>query len=267
MTKLGLIAGNRDFPIHVARAARELGYEVIAVGLKEETEQSLEAEVHRMHWVNLSQIGQVPDLLKKEGVKEVILAGQIKPERLLENDDRFGGVIKQLFKFLPDRSGSSAMKLAVQVLSAQGFRVLDSGSLLKDWIPAAGVLTKRPPTSEEQTDLDFGLGMARQMSRIGIGQTVVVRRRAVVAVEAMEGTDAAIRRASQIAGSGCVVVKACGPEHDMRFDIPVVGLATIQAMEEAEVLCLGIEAKRTLLFERPQLVAYADRLGLAIVAQ
>ena len=266
MLKLGLIAGNRTFPIYVAKAAKLHGYEVIAVGLKEETSADLEKEVSQMHWLSFGQIGQVPDLLKKEGVEEVILAGQIKPERLLEGEGRFEGVVQQLFKLLPDRSGASAMKMAVHYLEAQGFRVLDSGTFLKDWIPGPGPLTQRVPTLEEQADLHFGLPLARQLSRLGIGQTVVVRRKAVVAVEAIEGTDAAVRRGGQVAGAGCVVVKACGPDHDMRFDIPGVGLETIRAMEAAKASALGVEAKRTLLFERPTLVAEADRKGITIVA-
>lgn len=267
MPKLGLIAGNRTFPIHVARAAKAIGYEVVAVGLREETSPALEKEVDRMHWVTLAELGTVPDLLKQEQVKEVILAGQIKPERLLTGEDRFDGVVAQLLKLLPDRSGASAMKLAVHYLEAQGFQVLDSGIFLKDWIPSAGVLSRRPPTEEERQDVTYGMSLALELNRSGIGQTVVIRRGAVVAVEAMEGTDAAIRRAGQIAGEGCVVVKACGPQHDMRFDIPVVGLETIQAMQEAGASCLGLEARRTLLFERPQLLAEADSAQIAIVAQ
>ncbi len=266
MPKLGLIAGNRTFPIHVARAARAQGYEVVAVGFKEETEPLLEKETDRMHWISLGQVGQVPDLLKQEGIQEVILAGQIKPERLLEKEAHFDGLIQQLFKLLPDRSGSSAMKLAVHYLESQGFRVLDSGTFLKDWVPSNGVLTRRIPTQEEKADVTFGLPLARKLAHLGIGQTLVVKRRAVVAVEAMEGTDAVIRRAAQIAGPGGVVVKACEPEHDMRFDIPVVGIETIQAMMEAKACCLGVEAKRSLLFDRPQLVAQADQAGIAIVA-
>lgn len=267
MPTLGLIAGNRSFPLHVAKAARALGYRIIAVGLKEETESALEEEVDRMHWVTLPEIGVVPDLLKKEGVKEVILAGQIRPERLLTKDSRFDEFVQQLLKWMPDRSGSSAMKLAVRTLEGMGFQVLDSSFFLKDWIPATpGVLTRRPPTPEEQVDLEYGIGMARSLSRLGIGQTVVIRRKAIVAVEAMEGTDAVIRRAGEIVGAGCVVVKACGPEHDMRFDIPVVGIPTLQAMEQARAPVLGVEAKRTLLFDRPAFVNKADEAGISLVA-
>ncbi len=266
MPKLGLIAGNRSFPIHVARAAKALGYEVIAVGLKEETDPSLEREVDAMHWVSFSEIGSVPRLLKQSGVQELILVGQIRPERLLQGEGKFDSVVQQLFKFLPDHSGASAMKMAVRYLESQGFRILHSGTFLKQWIPSAGVLTRRKPSEEERQDLAYGAKIARQLAGLGIGQTIVVRRKAVVAVEAMEGTDQTIRRAGAIAGSGCVVVKSCEMEHDMRFDIPVVGLETLRAMEEAQIACIGVEGGRVLLFNMPELIEKADQSDLTIAA-
>ena len=239
---------------------------MIAVGLKEETDPALEAEVDRMLWVSFSEIGKIPEMLKQEGVRDVLLAGQIRAERLLEPEGRMDGVVQQLMKLMPDRSGTSAMKMAVHYLQGQGFHVLHSAAFLKSWIPDAGVLTRRPPTPEERADLEVGLKLARQMAGWRIGQTVVVRRKAVVAVEALEGTDATIRRAGEVAGPGCVVAKACEPEHDMRFDIPVVGLETVKAMREAGASCLGVEAGRVLLFSRPELIAEADASGLTVVA-
>lgn len=266
MSKLGLIAGNRAFPIHVARAARARGHEVVAIGLREETDPVLETEVQQMHWVSLSEVGLVPGLLQREGVKELVLAGQIRAQRLLGSEGRFAGVVGQLFRGLPDRSGNSAMKMAVQFLESQGFQILDSSLFLKEWLPKQGVLTKRPPGAEEKEDLKAGLEMARRIAQWGIGQTVVIRRKAVVAVEAMEGTDAAIRRGGQTAGPGCVVVKACEPSHDMRFDIPVIGEETLRTMKESGATCLGVEARRVLLFDLPKLLAEADRLDLSLVA-
>ena len=265
MPKLGLIAGNRIFPIHVARAAKAQGYQVMAVGFKEETSPELEREVDSMEWLSFAQVGRVPELFKQAGVKDLILAGQIRAERLLQGEQRFDGLVQQLLKWMPDRTGSSAMVLAVRYLESQGFRVLDSGVFLKDWIPGPGVLTRRAPTPEEQEDLSFGLPLARELGRLKIGQMVVVRRKAVVAVEGMEGTDAAIRRAGQIAGPGCVVVKACEAGHDMRFDIPVVGLTTIGAMVEAGTTCLGVKGGRTLFMELPKVKEEADQKGLALV--
>ena len=266
MGTLGLIAGNRAFPLHVARAARRLGYRVVAVGLKEETDPALEGEVDRMHWVALSQVGEVPGILRKEGAEEVILAGQIKPERLLQGEDRFDGIVQQLFKLVPDRSGLSAMKMAVRYLESQGFRVLHSGTFLKSWIPEAGVLTQRPPTPEERADLEYGLKIARQLAGWKIGQTVVVKHLAVAAIEALEGTDETIRRGGGLAGPGCVVAKACEPGHGMRFDIPVVGMETVNVMREAKASCIGLEAGRVLLLNRPELAAAANAAGLAMVA-
>lgn len=266
MPRLGLIAGNRAFPLYVARAARAQGYQVVAVGLREETEPALEKEVERMHWISMAEIGSVPALLKREEVKELILAGQIRPERLLGPEGGFDGVVQQLFRLMPDRSGNSAMRMAVRFLESQGFRVLNSSVFLKEWVPSAGVLTRRPPTAQEREDASFGIGLARRMAGGSVGQTVVVRNKAAVAVEAMEGTDAAIRRAGQVAGPGCVVAKACEPDHDMRFDIPVVGLETLQAMAEAGVSCLAVEAGRSLLFDRFRFLEEADRQGFSVVA-
>ena len=266
MAKLGLIAGNRTFPIHVAKAAKRLGYTVIAVGLKEETDPALADQVDQMHWVSFSEIGTVPDFFKAAQVQELILAGQIKAERLLQNNQKFDGVARGLMRLMPDRSGSSAMKMAVSFLESKGFKLLDSGKFLKDWIPQTqGVLTQRVPTIEEQADLQHGLELARALDRMGIGQSILIRHKAVVAIEAMEGTDAAIARAGQVAGPGVVLVKACGPDHDMRFDIPVVGPETLHAMEQAGVGCLGVEAKRTLLFEREMFLEQADRQKLSVV--
>ena len=266
MKKLGLIAGNRTFPLHVARAAKAQGYEVIAVALREETDPALESEVAKTHWVSLKEVGTVPDLLKKEGIKELILAGQIKPERVLQSEEQLDLVTRSLLKLLPDRKGNSLMKMAVHYLEAQGFHVLDSGTFLKEWIPMPGVLTKRQPTADEQADLSYGMPIALQLARIGIGQTIVVYRKSVVSVEAMEGTDATIRRAGQVVGPGSVVIKACGPDHDMRFDIPVVGIETISAMQESGAACFGMEAKRTLLFDRVKLIEEADKRNLTLVA-
>jgi DUF1009 family protein len=190
MPILGLIAGNRSFPIHAARSAKAQGYEVVAVGLKEETDPALEKEVSRMFWVSFSEIGKVPELLKEAGARDVLLAGQIRPERLLQGEGQWDGVVRQLLSLMPDRSGSSAMKMAVQYLEGKGFRVLHSGTFLKHWIPEPGTLTRRAPSAEEQADLQFGMKLARKLAGLGIGQTLVVRHKAVAAVEALRVPEA-----------------------------------------------------------------------------
>ena len=266
MPTIGLVAGNRSFPLHVARAAKAQGFQVVAVGLKEETDPALAKEVDRMLWVSFSEIGRVPELLKEAGVRDVLLAGQIRPERLLGDEKKMDGIVRQLMGWMPDFSGTSAMKMAVRYLEGRGFRVLHSGVFLKPWIPEAGDLTQRLPTSEERADVEFGLKIARQLAGWRVGQTVVVRRKTVAAIEALEGTDETIQRGGRLSGPGCVVAKACEPEHDMRFDIPVIGLETVKTMIQAGASCIGMEAGRVLLFDRPQLVAAADAAGLAMVA-
>ncbi len=266
MRLLGIIAGNRSFPLHVARAAKAQGYSVVAVGLKEETDPLLEKEVDRMHWVSFSEIGSIPGLLKEAGVREVVLAGQIRPERLLGKELRLDGIAAGLLRAVPDRSGTTAMQMAVRYLESKKFRVLHSGIFLKEWIPARGCLTKLDFTPEQKADALFGFTVARQMARWKIGQTVVVRHKAVAAVEAMEGTDETIRRAGQRVGPGCLAVKACEPGHDMRFDIPVIGPDTIRALSESAAVGIAVQAGKVLLFEREQVIQEADRLGLRVVA-
>jgi len=264
--RLGLIAGNRDFPLHVARAAKTAGYTVIAVGLREETSSALEQEVDKMHWVTLSDVGKVPALLRDDEIKEVILAGQVQARRLLDHQRKLDGLTAHLMKLVPDRSGDSAMKMGVRILESYGFKVLHSGVLLKHWLPDAGVLTDCAPTADQKGDLKLGLKLSRQLSKLHVGQTIIVEQGAVVAVEAIEGTDEAIQRAGRYSGGKAVVIKACGPDHDMRFDIPVVGQATLDAMTQAGIHCLGVEAGRTLLFDRPEFIAQANQKGLCIVA-
>jgi hypothetical protein len=176
------------------------------------------------------------------------------------------GVVQQLMRLMPDFSGTSAMKMAVRTLESKRFKVLHSGAFMKSWIPEAGVLTQRIPSVEERADVEYGLKIARQLAGWRVGQTVVVKHLAIAAIEALEGTDETIRRGGKLAGPGCVVAKACEPEHDMRFDIPVVGLETVKTMRAAGVSCIGLEAGRVLLFDRPELIAAADGAGLAMVA-
>ncbi|PIQ82402.1 MAG: hypothetical protein COV76_03700 [Candidatus Omnitrophica bacterium CG11_big_fil_rev_8_21_14_0_20_64_10] len=263
---IGLIAGNRAFPIHVARAARRRGWLVAAVGLREETDPALESEVDRMHWVTLSELGGIPDWLKGAGVREVILAGQIQARRLVQSGQSFDPATRQLLARLPDRSGDSAMKLAVRVLQSKGFRVLHSAFLLKEWIPVRGDLTRLIPMADQRKELRSGLRLARKLAAWGVGQTLILKQGAVAAVEGMEGTDETIERAGRIAGPGCVVVKACGRGKDMRFDIPVVGEETLRRLAAVQAAGIGVEAGRTLLFDRPALIALADRLGLFVTA-
>lgn len=267
MTRLGLIAGNRDFPLHVARAAKALGVEVVAIALHEETSPELAPLVSTIHWIHLGQVGHLLELLRREQITQVLLAGQVHPGRVTQQIAHLDVEGVRLLARAATRQGRDLLVTFAEFLSERGVTLLDSSTFLKDWIPEAGVVTARRPTAEEEAAITFGVAKAQQLAAAGIGQTVVVKGQAVVAVEAIEGTDAVIRRAGEVAGPGTVVVKFPEPRHDRRFDIPVVGSKTLEAMAAAGATALAVAAGTTLLLDRPQLVAQADRQGIALVAR
>ncbi len=267
MTRLGLIAGNRDFPLHAARAAKALGVEVVAIALHEETSQELAPLVATIHWIHLGQVGRLLEILRREQITQVLLAGQVHPGRVTQQMAHLDAEGVRLLARAATRQGRDLLATFAEFLNERGVTLLDSSVFLKAWIPEAGVVTARRPTAEEEAGIAFGMAKAQQLAAAGIGQTVVVKDQAVVAVEAIEGTDATIRRAGEVAGPGTVVVKFPEPRHDRRFDIPVVGASTLEAMAAAGATALAVAAGTTLLLDRPQLVAQADRQGIALVAR
>lgn len=267
MPRIGLIAGNRDFPLHVARAARALGVEVVAIGLREETSPALAKEMPDLHWIHLGEAGKLLEILRREQVTQVLLAGQVHPSRLTKQLAHLDVEGMKLLRRAITLQGRDLLKLFADFLGEHGVTLMDSAAFLKEWIPAeGGVLTARKPTAEEQAAVTFGVEKALALAAAGIGQTVVVKPKAVVAVEAMEGTDATIRRARTLVGPGTVVVKLPEPKHDMRFDLPVVGISTVEAMAESQATALAVAAGKTLLLERPRLIDEANRHSLAIIA-
>ncbi len=264
--RIALLAGNREFPLHVARAAQALDVEMVAIALYEETSPELATLVPRIHWIHLGQVGKFLEILKTEHLTEVLLAGQVHPSHVTKYLAHLDGTGLQLLARAATQHGRDILKALAALLGDRGITLLDSSIFLKAWIPDAGVLTQRAPTAQEQAAITFGVAQAQTLAAAGIGQTLVVKDRAVVAVEAMEGTDAAIRRAGEVAGPGTVVVKLPEPGHDMRFDIPVVGTATVEAMAAAGATALAVAAGKTLLLDRPALVALADRHALALIA-
>ena len=264
--RLGLIAGNRDFPLHVARAAKALGVDVVAIAIHGETSQELTPLVSAIHWIHLGQVGRLLEILRREGLTQVLLAGQVHPSRVTQQLAHLDGEGLALMARAATQQGRDLLTVFAEFLNERGITLLDSSAYLKAWVPSPGVLTRRAPTADERAAIDFGLDRARQLAALGIGQTLVIKGKAVAAVEAMEGTDATIRRAGQVAGPGSVVVKLPESRHDHRFDIPVVGVTTIEAMVEAGATALGVAAGTTLLMDRPHAMALADRHGLAVVA-
>jgi UDP-2,3-diacylglucosamine hydrolase len=262
----GLIAGNGRFPFLVLEGARSQGIEMAVIALKEEAAPELERSAKRLHWVSLGELSKAIELMHQEGVTQAVMAGQVKHNKIFSSIRPDWKLAKLLFT-LPRKNTDSLIGAVAHVLEEEGIRLVDSTLFLKPLVPEPGILTRRAPDAREKADIDYGIGVARQISAMDIGQTVVISDRACVAVEAMEGTDEAIARAARIAdGKPLVVVKVGKPGQDMRFDVPVIGLPTIEHMKQANATALVVDAGRTLLFDRTKLIELADASGIAIQA-
>ena len=262
----GLIAGNGRFPFLVLEGARSQGIDMAVIAIKEEADPELSKHTKKLHWVSLGELSKTIDLLHEEGVTQAVMAGQVKHNKIFSAIRPDWKLAKLLFA-LPKKNTDSLIGAVAKVLEDEGIRLVDSTLFLKPLLPNAGVLTRRAPSTDESADMAYGLGVARNIANMDIGQTVVVSSQACVAVEAMEGTDETITRAARFAsGKPLVVVKVSKPEQDMRFDVPVVGLPTIAMMKAAGATALAIDAERTLLFDREALIAAADEAAIAIQA-
>src|SRR6202050_883527 len=262
----GLIAGNGDFPFLVLEGARSRGIEMAVIAIREEASPRLEQRAARFHWVSLGELSRTIDLLHQEGVKRAVMAGQVKHNKIFSSI-RPDWRLAQLLFSLPSKNTDSLIGAVARVLEDEGIELVDSTTFLGSLLPAEGVLTRRSPDEAEAADIIYGRQVARQIAGLDLGQTVVICDRACVAVEAMEGTDETVERAARIAGGKrLVVVKVSKPGQDMRFDVPVVGIKTIEAMHRANATALGIDAGRTLLFDRDGLIGAADQAGIAIQA-
>jgi DUF1009 family protein len=264
--KIGLIAGSGKFPFMFAKAAKEKGLDVVAVAIKGNTHWCLKRFTDRIEWFKISEFGKMLDFLKQEEIHSVIMAGQIKPRTLFHRDIFRDEELRSLIVGLEDRRADSVLGAIANKISGAGINLLDSTIFLKDYLSPKGVLTKEQPSQEIWDDINFGFQMAKEISRLDIGQVVAVKNKAVVAVESLEGTDATILRAGRIASRGCVVVKVSKPDQDMRFDIPVVGLRTIKNLVKIKARCLALEAHKTLFIDKERCIAKAQRNHLIVVA-
>jgi len=268
---LGLIAGNGRFPFLVLDAARSMGHDVTVVATKEETFRDLDDAAAKagaaIHWISLGELGKCISLLKNAGVTQAVMAGQVKHTKIFAGGIRPDATFLSVLMKLPFQNTDGLIGAVARVLGDNGIELLDSTALLKPMLASAGVMTRRAPTEEEQKDFEFGYGVADAIAALDVGQAIAVKHRAVVAVEAMEGTDEVIARAGHLAGPGVRIVKVAKPRQDMRFDVPVVGLATVQAMRVAGATALSVDAGKTLMFERDALIASADEAGIAIVGR
>jgi len=262
----GLIAGNGRFPFLVLEGARSQGIEMAVIAIREEAAPELERAAKHLHWVSLGELSRTIELLHEDGVTRAVMAGQVKHNKIFSSikpDLR----LAKLLLTLPLKNTDSLIGAVARVLESEGIELVDSTAFLGPLVPAPGVLTRRAPDAEEAADIAYGRQIARQIAGLDLGQTVVVRDRACVAIEAMEGTDETIERAARITGGArLVVVKVSKPGQDMRFDVPVVGLPTIEVMKRSNATALAIDGDRTLLFDRERLIEMADAAGIAIEA-
>jgi DUF1009 family protein len=270
MSRIGLIAGNGRFPFLVLDAARRLGHDVTIVAIKDEAWPDLEsaaaAQRASFNWVSLGHLGKCIAILKGDGISKAVMAGQVKHVKI------FSGIMPDMTLMsvlmrLKAKNTDALIAAVADVMKDKGIELLDSTVFLQPLLARSGVLTTRAPNDEEREWFEFGYRMADAIAGLDIGQTIVVKDRAVVAVEAMEGTDEVIARAGRLAGAGSIVVKVAKPKQDMRFDVPVVGLPTIAAMKEAGASALSLDAGKALILDGDAFVEAANAAGIAVVGR
>ena len=263
---LGLIAGGGQFPLMIADVARKRGMRVVAVAHHGETESLLTDKVDKIVWIKLGQIGQLIKALKSEGVKETVMAGTITKKRMFENimpDMKGLAIMSKLAVFHDD----DILRAVAGELAKEGIEIVSATTFLPELLAPPGCLTKKKPNRSEREDIDFGWRVAKELGRLDIGQCVVVRKKTVLALEAIDGTDETIRRGGKLARDGAVVVKVSKPTQDLRFDVPTVGLTTIKIMSQVKASVLAVEAGKTLIFEKPEMTALADSRGISIISR
>ena len=276
--RLGLIAGNGRFPFLVLSAARARGMEVVVAAIKEETSPEIEYEDATVHWMSLGELSKLIETFKRAGVTQAVMAGQVKHKQIFSSIRPDWKLAKVLLS-LGTRNTDSLIGAVAKVLADEGITLRNSTELLEPLLAKSGVLTRREPTEQERKDIDYGRGVARHLAQYDIGQTVVVAGSACVAVEAMEGTDTTIERAGQLMATmkaegdastlarDLVVIKVAKPNQDMRFDVPVVGIKTIEVMQAAGATCLAVDTGKCLFIDGDKVFESADSSGVSIVAE
>jgi len=260
-----IIAGAGSFPVHVAREAARQGLDVVAIGLQGWADPGLAASVRSYEEVAVGELGRLIDRLKVHHTRQAIMAGKVSKALLFDPRVQFDAEALAILGQVRDFSVTGLLGAIAARLSKDGITLLDSSTFLKPLLCPVGPVTRQVPTGEQEEDIRIGIRAARQLAAMDIGQTVVVKRKVIVAVEALEGTDAAIQRAGGLAGPGCVVVKMASPDQDMRFDLPVLGLQTIATAAAAGVACLAVEAGKALLLDKDALIAKANEAGLCLI--
>ncbi len=263
--KIGLIAGNGRFPLIFAQEAKKQGVEVVALAIKKETSPSLENLVDRIHWVDLGELGDLIEICKREEITRAVMAGQVRHTRLF-SEVKLDARAMALLAGVQDKKANSLLGAVADELSREGIELIDSATYLSHLLPSPGILTRRKPTQKEWRDIEFGHKMAKEIAGLDIGQTVVVKDQAVLAVEGMEGTDLTIKRGGKLGKGDVVVVKVSKPQQDRRFDLPIVGERTIEVLKAAKARVLAFSARGTILLDREKVVKKANQNGISLVA-
>jgi DUF1009 family protein len=260
----GLIAGNGKFPFLVIQGARRAGASLSVVAIKEETDKEIEKVADKLIWVSIGQLGKMISFFRREGVTKAIMAGQVKHVQIFSGALPDLRMLRMLFS-LKQRNTDSLIGAVADELAKDGIELIDSTYFIQEQLAPEGVLTKRKPDVQEHRNIEYGLKIAGEIARLDLGQTIVVRAQACVAIEAMEGTDAVIKRAGELARGKLTVVKVAKPNQDMRFDVPVVGVPTVETMIAAGASCLCVAAGKTLVFDREEMISLADKHRISII--
>jgi len=263
--KIGLIAGEGDFPIIFARNAKEKGIRVIAVGIKGKTKKELSSYVQELCFVKLGQLNRLLSFLKKHSITQAVMAGKVPKVSIFNTRLILDGQLQNLLKSVKDKKDDSLLKAVARYLEENGITLLESTMFLEDCLPDKAVLTSRQPTEREYKDIEFARTIAKDIAGLDIGQMVVVKDKTILAVEAIEHTDETIKRAGKFGRGDIVVVKVSRPNQDMRFDVPVVGLDTVKSLKRAKATVLAVEAKKTLFMDKDKVIEKADKEGISIV--
>ncbi len=265
MARIGLVAGEGKLPIVFARVAKQKGDTVIAFGLKGITSPDLDKHVDKLHWVPWGSLQKAALLLVTERIKKIIMLGKIKKDVLFNSEESLDANAKLIFDKIKDKKDYAVLNGINSFLKKFGVEIIDSTTYLRELIPSRGTITRREPSGEEWDDINYGVRIAKSLSGFDIGQTIVVKEKTVIAVEAMEGTDETIARSGSLKVNGFVVVKVARPDQDMRFDVPLVGLETIHTLANSGGKALALEAGKTLLMDREAVIRFADEKDISIV--
>lgn len=262
--RYGMIAGNGSFPFLVLEGARRAGVALAVVAIKEETDPRIDDGEEDVKWVGIGQLGRMISFFKDRSVDKVIMAGQVKHAQIFSGAMPDLRMVKMLWN-LPRKNTDALIGGVAAELGKEGIELIDSTYFIHEQLAPEGTLTRRQPTAAEAANIEYGLHIANEIARLDLGQTIVVRAQACVAIEAMEGTDATILRAGEMAKGKLTVVKVAKPDQDMRFDVPVVGVPTIRAMIEAGATCLSVTAGKTLIFDRNEMLGLANSNKISVI--